>query len=105
MNTIVKNEISDIMTKDIKNLLLEMRDFTHYPDTILSPFDLDNMEEGINLLMRHIAEDNNIFIQVDSDVDGLTSAALMYLAIKRIKSDAKITYRLHPDKTHGIKIG
>ena len=39
---------------------------------------LDNIPEGYELLKKHILNGSKMFICVDSDVDGFTSAALVY---------------------------
>lgn len=43
-----------------------------------------------------------VFIQVDSDNDGITSAAIIYNYIKRYWPDAEIAYRMHTGKQHGV---
>ncbi len=71
-------------------------------DFLTDPLCLDNIGYGVELLMKHLAEKSTIFIQVDSDVDGYTSAALLYLYIKRLDPDAKIIWRVHEGKQHGV---
>lgn len=51
---------------------------------------LDNIDIATATLKKHIDKDSNIFIQVDSDMDGFSSAALMYLYIKKLNPEAKI---------------
>ena len=43
--------------------------------------DLENIREGLNLLRKTIETKGNILIVVDCDVDGFTSAAIIYLYI------------------------
>lgn len=74
-------------------------------ESVLHPLLLDNMIDGIQMLMKHIHKENDIMIQVDSDCDGMTSAAalinyLYYLFPAYVQNH--ITYRLHTDKHHGI---
>ena len=38
---------------------------------------LANMQEGAKMLISHIGQNDKIFIQVDSDADGYTSAAIL----------------------------
>ena len=52
---------------------------------------LDNINEGVNLLLRHLKNNSNINLVVDSDVDGNTSGAIIYRYIKKIKPNANIT--------------
>lgn len=94
----------------VQTILLQ-RGFTldkieHYLNTtdedILSPLDLDNMERGADMLLAHIARGSKIFIQVDSDCDGYTSAAMMINYLRNELKYDNIVYKLHEDKVHGI---
>ena len=44
----------------------------------------------------------NSFLQVDSDTDGYTSSAIFYGFFKKLFPDARIEWRLHDKKEHGI---
>lgn len=59
----------------------KLENIEHYLHTtdedILNPELLDNMERGAKMLVQHIANKDKIFIQVDSDCDGFTSAAIL----------------------------
>lgn len=68
----------------------------------LNPFLLNRMQEGVNLLNKHITRDSPIFLVVDSDVDGYSSAAIIYSFIKDINPGADIQYYIHPEKEHGV---
>jgi single-stranded-DNA-specific exonuclease len=72
------------------------------PEDELSPFLLKDIDKGISLLNKHITRDSDIFLVVDSDVDGYTSAAIIYSFIKDINPDASIEYYIHPEKEHGV---
>ena len=64
---------------------------------------LNNIEKGIETLEKHIKEQNKIYIIVDPDVDGYTSAAIMALYIeKRYPECREIEYIMHDGKEHGI---
>ena len=68
-----------------------------------SDTDLDkikNIHEGINLIKTHI--NNNILILVDSDMDGFSSAAIIYKYLKSIDRYANIDYFVHEKKEHGL---
>lgn len=73
-------------------------------DDIYSYKLLKNIKEGAELLLKHIKNKSKIFIQVDSDVDGYTSSALLlnYLYAVFPEIIPNITYRLHTNKEHGI---
>ncbi len=59
-----------------------------------------NMDKGLEILHKHI--NSKIHIIVDSDVDGITSADMMYSYIKDINPNIYITYSFHNGKEHGI---
>jgi len=63
------------------------------------PFNLDNMPEAIELIKKHI--NNKIHIIVDSDCDGVCSATIMFLFLKRIGAK-NVTWNNHAKKKHGI---
>lgn len=68
-----------------------------------APNKLANLERGLNLLKNAVDKNKKILIVVDSDVDGYTSAAQMYLYLKEIsKPDAVIDYVLHTRKQRGL---
>jgi single-stranded-DNA-specific exonuclease len=92
-----------------RNLLLArgVKDIEHFlkPDEscIQSPFDLDYMERGVELLHYALVDDAPTFaLVVDSDVDGFTSSSIIYQYIKLIRPDAFINYYLHEGKQHGL---
>ena len=60
------------------------------------------MKEGAEMLMRHIDKDDCIFIMVDPDVDGFTSAAVLINYLWERFPSLNIKYALHNDKAHGI---
>lgn len=65
---------------------------------------LKNMDKGIELLLSHIHSKNNIFIQVDSDLDGYTSAAVLIKYLMDTFPQINITWGLQKGKEHGIII-
>lgn len=68
-----------------------------------SPYDLVNMREAVECFDKHI-DTSIIGIIVDEDVDGFTSASLMYSFIKE-NFENEIIYIIHDkNKTHGIKL-
>ena len=68
----------------------------------LNPFLLNRMEEGITMLYNHLTRGSNLYLVVDSDVDGYSSAAIMYNFIKELRPDIHIEYYIHPEKEHGV---
>lgn len=67
-----------------------------------SPFELTSMMDGILLLIKAVREKRKFFLQVDSDTDGITSSAMLYLYLKEVWPDIDITWRVHEGKQHGI---
>jgi len=94
----------------LKNLLAArgIKDLELYlnpPTTALNdPHDLTNIEKGINLLQETLQKENStILIVVDSDVDGYTSAAIIYNYITYIAPGQYINFVLHEHKEHGLQ--
>lgn len=71
-------------------------------ELLQEPTALTNIANGVNMLLKHISEPNNIAIVVDSDVDGFTSSAILYQYIKKIAPTIAIKYFLHKGKGHGL---
>lgn len=81
----------------------------HYLHTtdedILNPQMIMNVEEGAKVLVKHIAQGDKILIQIDSDCDGYTSAAVLINYLNRLFPgfvQSNICYRIHTGKQHGI---
>lgn len=70
-------------------------------ENLISPEFLDNMEEGFYLISSNL--DKKIIICVDPDLDGFTSAATMYLYLKRYKPEIDIEYLIPAAKAHGLE--
>ena len=63
---------------------------------------LDNIDEAVKCMVKHIENGSNVFIIVDSDVDGVCSAAMIYQYLKRYNSALNVSYGLHTGKQHGF---
>ena len=81
----------------------------HYLNTtdadILDPKLVMNMREGAQMLIKHIAQNDKVLIQIDSDCDGYTSAATLINYLNRLFPgfvQTNIYYRIHTGKQHGI---
>ena len=82
---------------------------SHYLNTtdadIVDPNVLMNVKEGATMLIKHISQNDDVLVQIDSDCDGYTSSAylinyLYSLFPGFVKSH--IYYRIHTGKQHGI---
>ena len=74
-------------------------------DDIIDPKTIARIDQGVKMLISHIANEDKIFIQVDSDCDGYTSAALLINYINVLFpgfAQNNISYRLHEGKQHGL---
>ena len=81
----------------------------HYLNTtredIYDPKLLDNIEQGAQMLIKHLGKGDKIFIQIDPDVDGYTSSAFLINYLNRLlpgRTQQKIIYRIQDGKQHGI---
>jgi single-stranded-DNA-specific exonuclease len=64
---------------------------------------LNNITNAVEVFMKHYENNDKIAVLVDSDPDGYTSAATMYLYIKRLNKDYPVCYIMHKDaKAHGL---
>ena len=84
-------------------------DINHYLHTtiedVLDPGLLDNIAQGAQMFVQHLAAGDKIFVQIDSDVDGYTSAAAIINYANMIApghAQQNISYRIHDGKEHGI---
>ena len=67
------------------------------------PFTLENIQHAINIAIEFCSRsDAKVFVQVDSDCDGYTSAAIIISYLRRRFPALEINYRLHKGKEHGI---
>ena len=72
---------------------------------ILNPNLIENIETGVKLLLKHIKANNLIYMPIDSDCDGFTSAALFINYLNKLFphfTQSNIIYKAHTGKEHGI---
>ena len=103
------NEDYTVVERVLANRGILPQNVKHYLNTtnedILDPNLIMNMEKGAKMLIKHIAQNDNVLIQVDSDCDGFTSAAhlINYLnCLFPYFVQNHIFYRIHTGKQHGI---
>jgi len=90
METILANRG---ITKDLFNLDESViEDYNNY----------DNMQKGIDLLLKHINKKNKIVIVTDADVDGYVSGAMTYKYIKEVFNYENLHFKIHTGKQHGL---
>lgn len=89
-----------LQTRGISNIDL----FLHPTKECLQDSEfLDNISTGADILLGVLKEQKPILIIVDSDVDGYTSAAIIYQYIENNFPNANIQYWLHSGKQHGLE--
>ena len=104
----IKNEYTTVervfATRGVKP-----EDVEHYLHTtdadIYDPELIMNIKEGAQMLARHIALNNDILVQVDSDCDGFTSSAVLINYLNCLFPgyvQQHVSYRIHTGKQHGI---
>ncbi len=94
----------------VQNLLRArgIEDFDEYmnppPDALQSPHDLKNIGVAAALYTRVVIQNARprILLIVDSDCDGITSAAIFYQYTKQLNCHAQIDYWIHDGKQHGL---
>ena len=81
----------------------------HYLNTtdedVLDPKRVMNMKEGAQMLIKHIAQNDKVLVQIDSDCDGYTSAAHLINYLNCLFPgfvQNNVYYRIHTGKQHGI---
>lgn len=88
---------------------IKLNEVEHYLHTtendILDPLMIARIEDGVKMLISHISQGHKIFVQIDSDCDGYTSAATLINYLNRLFPgfvQSNISYRLHEGKAHGL---
>lgn len=72
-------------------------------DCICHYSNLDNIKDAVEMFNRNIENKSPTIIIVDPDVDGYTSASMIYSTIKKIDKDYPVSYIIHSlAKAHGL---
>ncbi|MGZ9868234.1 DHH family phosphoesterase [Priestia endophytica] len=79
--------------------------FLNISDSVVNDWRLlNNIKEAALLLLNHVSKGNEIFIQVDSDMDGYSSSAVLINYLKKVFPDINLSWRLHTGKQHGVEV-
>ena len=85
----------------------EINKYIHPTKLLEIPYqELDNIKLAAKTLLQSILLDEPIYVQIDSDCDGYTSASVLMNYLHRIfpsKVENLISYGVHDKKHHGIK--
>ena len=80
----------------------DVQTFLTLPHSVLhDSFQLKHIDKGIACLAKHLNQQSQIAILVDSDMDGVTSAAIIWKYLKHI-SGRDCLYFVHSGKQHGL---
>src|SRR5699024_10589554 len=103
----------DYQTDNIIEFILRSRgvkkeDVKHFlfPDSSLEADwrKLDNIDEGLALLKKHVDKVSHIRIGVDMDMDGFSSASIMYQFLAKDLGHENVSYYVPSHKVHGINL-
>lgn len=93
----------------LTNRGISLEDVEHYlhtrADDVIDPSRIARIKDGAQLLIQHLVNQDKIFILVDSDADGFTSAAILINYLNRLfpgLTQNNISYGCHKGKTHGL---
>jgi len=94
----------NILDNILKNRGIDSpKDFLNVGEHNLEDYNLyDNITTAVICLMNHIEHKSKILVIVDSDLDGFTSAALMYQYIEKIQPNVDLYFEVHQGKKHGL---
>lgn len=66
-------------------------------------FDYYNMDKARNMFIKHYNFKTSTYIICDSDLDGITSTAFIYMYMKALKEDWDIEILIHNGKERGLQ--
>lgn len=72
---------------------------------LINPLELDNIQDGLKMLAKHIENNSRAVIIVDSDCDGYTSSAILLNYLNRFFPgwvQNNVDYYIHEGKQHGL---
>lgn len=99
----------DIVELILTNRGIPLNEVSHYLNTqdsdLLDPLLLDNMEEGLKLLTKHIKNNSKVTVIVDADLDGYASAATLTNYLHSLFPsfvENNFSFAFHENKSHGI---
>ena len=110
MITITKINTLTLTSEKMIEMVLEKRGLNLEINEFVSPSDnheihyskLKNIEEAVDVLVKHLEDDSKILIVPDRDIDGLTSAAALQ---KYLQDDLKyenVSYIHHLSRQNGL---
>lgn len=105
---LIENSLNDT-NNVIETILLnrgvaDLEKYLNLDDSCVQDYnDLNNMGKAVQCFLKHYERQDKIIVMPDSDCDGYTSSAMLYLYIKSLNKDYPIDYVMHQKpKTHGL---
>lgn len=68
-----------------------------------NPYDLDNMERGVDAMHEAIQQNKRFYVQADCDTDGYTSASIFCQFFRAIIPQINLRVGVHSGKEHGVE--
>ena len=102
------NDKSNILEEVLHNRGIEnTKEYLNLDKKVLIPYNkLDNIDEAVKCVLKHIEAGNKICILADTDVDGLCSSSMLYSYLKRLTEPhraSQIDFLMHKKpKSHGL---
>lgn len=99
------NDTSNVLKEVLKNRgINDYHTYLDLDESVVIPYQkFDNIENAVDLFMKHFNNKNKIGVLVDEDPDGFCSASMMYSYIKKMDEDYPVEYILHERaKAHGL---
>lgn len=99
------NSMSNVIYSVLQNRgIKDCYQYLNLDESVVQNYnDLSNMQEAVQCFVRHYEARDKIIVMPDSDCDGYTSSAALYLYIKLLNPDYPVEYVLHQQpKTHGL---
>ena len=99
------NDIHNPIETVLKNRgIKDTKKYLNLDESVIQDYnDLDNMQEAVQCFIKHYEQRHKIIVMPDSDCDGYTSSAMLYLYIKALDEDYPVEYVMHQrPKTHGL---
>lgn len=98
------NDTSRVVDTILLNRQVDPNEYLYLEANSVENYELlDNIDKAVGCFAEHFANHETISILYDSDVDGVTSAAIVYKYIKGMDKDYPVKIIVHErNKSHGV---
>ncbi|GIN22538.1 DHH family phosphoesterase [Siminovitchia fordii] len=99
-----KNNLLNPVETILNNRGIEdIQSFLNVSDKDIIPWHkLRNIDKAVECLLKHIQNKNKLFVQVDSDFDGISSSVMLINYLRHTFDKPNIQWRLQEGKQHGV---